>query len=514
MGSPVTDRIIDLLVVGGGVNGTGIARDAVGRGLSVLLVERDDLAAATSSASSKLIHGGLRYLEYYEFRLVREALAEREVLLRMAPHIIWPMRFVLPHAQHLRPAWLIRMGLWLYDHLGGRTTLPGSRGLSLRRVKEGQALRDTVTKGFVYSDCWVDDARLVAFKARDAVDRGAAYQPRTAMLGARREGDIWIADLQGRDGTRRHVRARAIVNAAGPWAAEVLGNGIGVNSSRRLRLIKGSHIVVKKLYDGPHAYILQNEDRRIVFVLPYERDYTLIGTTDVPFHDDPRGVKITPAETEYLCKAVSTWLAKPVTPGDVVWSYAGVRPLYDDGSQNASAVTRDYVLEVDDQGGKLPVLSVFGGKITTYRRLAEHALDKLAPYFPTMKPAWTHKAPLPGGDLGPAGFDAFFADLQRQFAWMPVEHLHAMARRHGTRVRQMLATCGSLDDLGTHFGKGLYAREVDWLAAQEWAMSADDILFRRTKFGLHLDAAARDEVARYLDRKHADTTDTSCTSAH
>jgi glycerol-3-phosphate dehydrogenase len=432
----------------------------------------------------------------------------------VAPHIIWPMRFVLPHAQHLRPAWLIRMGLWLYDHLGGRTTLPASKGLDLRRAAEGQALRNEVTKGFVYSDCWVDDARLVAFNARDAVDRGAIFLPRTAMQGARREGDIWIAELAGRDGAKTPVRARAIVNAAGPWAAEVLGNSIGVNTARRLRLIKGSHIIVKKLYDGPHAYILQNEDRRIVFVLPYERDYTLIGTTDVPFYDDPRGVKISPVETEYLCKAVSTWLAKPVTPADVVWSYAGVRPLYDDGSESASAVTRDYVLEVDDQSGTTPVLSVFGGKITTYRRLAEHALDKLAPYFPRMTPAWTHTAPLPGGDLGAAGFDAFFADLQRQLPFVPPEHLRAMARRHGSRVTAMLAGCHAIDDLGTHFGKGLYAREIDWLVRQEWAMSADDILFRRTKFGLHLDADARAEVARYLDHQHADTTSTTCTTAH
>jgi glycerol-3-phosphate dehydrogenase len=513
MGSPVTDSVFDLLVVGGGINGAGIARDATGRGLKVLLVERDDLASATSSASSKLIHGGLRYLEYYEFRLVREALAEREVLLRVAPHIIWPMRFVLPHAAHLRPAWMIRMGLWLYDHLGGRTTLPGSRSLNLRRAKEGDALRDDVTKGFVYSDCWVDDARLVALNARDAVDRGAVFLPRTALLNARRVDGLWSAEIERQDGQRETVRARAIVNAAGPWAADVLGSGLGINSARRLRLIKGSHIIVKRLYEGPHAYILQNEDRRIVFVLPYEQDYTLIGTTDVPFTDDPRGVKISPEETSYLCTAVSRWLAKTVTPDDVVWSYAGVRPLYDDGSTSASAVTRDYVLEVENQNGQAPVLSVFGGKITTFRRLAEHALDKLAPYFPAMTAPWTDTAPLPGGELENADFERFFTELQRRRAWIPTEHLRALARRHGKRLDTMLTGCASLADLGQHFGKGLYAREIDWLVAQEWAMSADDILFRRTKFGLHLDAPAREAVATYFQQKHAHTTDTSCTNA-
>ncbi|HJS31299.1 MAG TPA: glycerol-3-phosphate dehydrogenase, partial [Alphaproteobacteria bacterium] len=383
-------ELFDLLIIGGGINGAGIARDASGRGLRVLLVEVEDLASATSSASSKLIHGGLRYLEHYAFRLVREALAEREVLLSIAPHIIWPLSFVLPHVAELRPAWMIRLGLWLYDHLGGRSVLPESRAVDLRTSGFGRGLRPELTRGFVYSDCWVDDARLVVLNARDAADRGAVVCVRTGLVSARREDGAWRAVLVDHEhGVSREARARAVVNAAGPWARDVLTGSLGRNTPARLRLVKGSHIVVPRQYEGDHALILQNDDRRIVFVIPYEGRYSLIGTTDVMFDGAARGVAISDDETLYLCSAVNRYLAKPVAPSDIVWSYAGVRPLYDDGKSSVSEVTRDYVLELDASDGAAPLLTVFGGKITTFRRLAEQAMDTLAPYFPGLAPPWT-----------------------------------------------------------------------------------------------------------------------------
>ncbi|MBI3453879.1 MAG: glycerol-3-phosphate dehydrogenase [Rhodospirillales bacterium] len=414
MSAPVENSPYDLLVIGGGVNGAGIARDAAGRGLKVLMAEQNDLAAATSSASSKLIHGGLRYLEYYAFRLVREALAERDVLLANAPHIIWPMRFVLPHMSELRPAWMIRAGLFLYDHLGwtpGKPSrLPGSKGVDLSGPY-GQGLKDTYTKGFVYSDCWVDDARLVALNARGAADLGADIRVHTQVVAARRDGAVWRAQIVDRDnGRKTEIVARALVNAAGPWVGPMLGGVIdSISTPARLRLVKGSHIVVPRQYEGEHAFILQNDDRRVVFMIPYEGRFTLIGTTDIPFEGDPARVAISPEETEYLCRAANRYLAKALTPADAVWSYAGVRPLYDDGKSDASATTRDYVLEVNGRAGTPPVLSVFGGKITTYRRLAEHALEKLAPFFPAMGKAWTAGAPLPGGDLPDGDFARFLA---------------------------------------------------------------------------------------------------------
>ena len=494
------DDIVDLLVVGGGVNGAGILRDAVGRGLTGILVEQGDLAGATSSASTKLIHGGLRYLEYYEFRLVRAALAEREVLLANAPHIIWPLRFVLPHEASLRPAWMIRLGLLLYDHLGGRRRLPGSHGVDLRRDSAGAPLKPSLTKGFVYSDCWVEDARLVVLNALDAAERGATVLTRTRCVAARRGGGVWEATVEDSGtGRRRRLRARALVNATGPWAASFVQAALGLDWGHRLRLIKGSHIVVPRLYDGEHAYILQNVDRRVVFAIPYETDYTLIGTTDVPFDGDLGAVGISPAETDYLCEVVNRHFLRTVAPADVVWSCAGVRPLYDDEAVDAAAVTRDYALELDAAGAAAPLLSVLGGKITTYRRLAGQVLDKLRPHFPRAGPAWTHAAPLPGGDMPDADFDRFLLDLRARKPWLPVALARRYARAYGTRVDRLLGAAAGLGDLGAEIGPGLYEAELDYLRRNEWAVDAEDVLWRRSKLGLHMPEAARRHVADWFD---------------
>lgn len=491
----MSEAPVDLLVIGGGINGAGIARDAAGRGLSVLLCERDDLAGATSSASSKLIHGGLRYLEYYEFRLVREALAEREVLLRLAPHIIWPMRFVLPHDRNTRPFWMVRAGLFLYDHLGGRRTLPGTETVRLRHHCYGTPLQRRVANGFVYSDCWVQDARLVVLNARDAARRGAQVLTRTEVLEARREDGLWRARLR-QDGRVREVAARALVNAAGPWVLEALRR-TGVKSRAAVRLVKGSHIVVPRLYDGRQAYILQNDDRRIVFVLPYEGRFTLIGTTDVPFEGDPAAVAVDPEETRYLCRAVSRWFARPVTPDDVVWSYSGVRPLYDDAAENASAVTRDYVFDLDKNGP--PALSIFGGKITTYRRLAEHAMEKLAPFFLGAGGRWTATAPLPGADM-----DArHTAELCRAYPFLDASVAERLLRAYGGEAKAVLGDARRPEDLGRDFGYGFTEREIDWLIREEWARTPTDILWRRSKLGLHLDAGAREAIAAHIETRRA-----------
>lgn len=491
------DRVFDLLVVGGGINGVGIARDAAGRGLAVLLAEKGDLARATSSAATKLIHGGLRYLEQYEFRLVREALAEREVLLHMAPHIIWPLRFVLPHDRHLRPAWMIRVGLFLYDHLGGRTILPGSVGVDLTRAPEGRPLKDDYRKGFAYSDCWVDDARLVVLNAVALRDLGGVVLTRTSLVTARREGELWRATLKNeRTGEIQEVAARGLVNAAGPWVGSVLSGALGINARAQVRHVKGSHIVVPKLYDGAHAYIFQHPDGRVIFAIPYEGRFTLVGTTDIPYQGDLEQPTIDGAETEYLCNAVSRYFATPITPEEVVWSYSGVRPLYDDGSADPSEITRDYVLQLDE--GRPPLLSVYGGKLTTYRRLAEHAMEKLEPYYPGLKPAWTSGPPLPGGDFGGRSFDALVADLVSTYPAIDRALLASLARRQGTRSRAVLGDARTVADLGRDFGGGLYAREIEYLVANEWAETADDILWRRTKLGLHLPPGGAQQVARYL----------------
>jgi glycerol-3-phosphate dehydrogenase len=496
------DAPYDLLVIGGGINGTGIARDAAGRGLSVLLCERGDLAEFTSSSSTKLIHGGLRYLEYYEFRLVREALAERERLLRLAPHIIWPLRFVLPHDEGLRPAWMLRIGLFLYDHLARLRTLPGSEMVRLRTSPVGAPLQDRLSKGFVYSDCWVEDSRLVVLNAMDAQARGAEIRTRTGVETARRTDGTWTATLRdGATGRSETVRAKAVVNAAGPWVSETLGTTLGVNSRAAVRLIKGSHIVVRKLYEGDQAYILQQPDKRIIFAIPYEHDFTLIGTTDVPYENEPGPVAISEEETRYLCDCINRSFARSIGPKDVVWSYSGVRPLYDDAAANASAVTRDYVLDLDDAGGQAPALSVFGGKITTYRRLAEHAIEKIAPHFPGLKKAWTGDAVLPGGAMPDADFEAFLARFSREAPFLPAETARRLARAYGTEARTIVAGARSLADLGEAFDGGLTTAEVDYLVRAEWVRTAEDILWRRSKLGLRTGPESAARLAAYVARR-------------
>lgn len=482
----------DILVVGGGVNGAGIARDAAGRGYKVMLVEQNDLASATSSASTKLVHGGLRYLEYYEFRLVREALTERETLLRAAPHIIWPLRFVLPHHRGLRPRWMLRAGLFLYDHLGGREILRGAESFRLEGDPRGAPLKPEFEHGFEYSDCWVEDSRLVVLNAMDARERGAEILTRTRARAISAEDGLWRVELEGEGGVRS-VAARALVNAAGPWVDTVLRAVLRRNEPPKfqLRLVKGSHIIVDRQYEGDHAYIFQNADKRVIFAIPYEQDFTLIGTTDLPYEGDPAAVAIEDSEIDYLCAAASEYFRKPVTRASLRRTYSGVRPLHDEGdAKNASAVTRDYAF---DLSGTPPMLSVYGGKITTFRRLAEHAMEKLVPMLGDRGAPWTASAPLPGGDIPNADFDAFLAGLAHDFAWMERKSLRRLARAYGTRVRKILDGARSVADLGEAFGGGLTAREIDYLKREEFARTSEDILWRRSKLALHL---SRDEASR------------------
>lgn len=482
----------DVLVIGGGINGAGIARDAAGRGLSVLLCEKDDLAEHTSSASSKLIHGGLRYLEQYEFGLVRKALIEREILLRSAPHVIRPLRFVLPHDRGQRPAWMIRAGLFLYDRLARRELLAGSKGVNLRMHAAGVPLQAKFTHGFEYSDSWVDDARLVVLNAMDAAERGATILTGTRCKSARREADHWSAVLHMPDGKLASVRTRSLVNAAGPWATHFLRYGAQQPVAQTLRLIKGSHIVVRRLFDHPYAYIFQNSDRRIVFAIPYERDFTLIGTTDVDYQGDPGEVKIDNSEIDYLCGLVNHYFRRTVSAADVVWSYSGVRPLVEDKAADALEVTRDYRLEIDAEGA--PLLSVFGGKLTTFRKLAEEAMDRLAPYFPQARQRWTANACLPGGDLfvelpdnrSVLEFDGFLHRMQAMYAWLAPALVERYVRAYGARIHALLAGHKALSDMGQEIMPGLYEAEVRYLWNHEWARNAADILWRRSKLGLHL----------------------------
>jgi glycerol-3-phosphate dehydrogenase len=488
----------DLLIVGGGINGAGIARDAAGRGLSVLLVEQDDLAAHTSSASTKLIHGGLRYLEYYEFRLVREALKERERLLNIAPHIIWPLEFVLPHSTKQRPAWMIRAGLFLYDHLARRRRLGTSRAVRFGPHPAAQILKPEYHRGFTYADARVQDSRLVVLNAMAAAELGAEIRTRTKLVSAQQEGALWRAEIK--DATSRHIiTARAIVNAAGPWVSEVLNTRLGRHTAKTMRLVKGSHIIVPRLYAEDFAFTLQNPDRRVVFVLPYEQDFTLIGTTDIPYEDDPARVVISDDEVLYLCESVSRYFRRAITPTDVAATYSGVRPLYDDHEESASAVTRDYVLNVEGGNGQPALLSVFGGKITTYRRLAEHALEKLLPVMehPTGK-AWTATTPLPGGDMPGADFDAFLRNLQKTYPFLPPNLAHRLARAYGTRTAHILGDATSLAGLGQDFGGGLTEAEVNYLTAHEWARTAEDILLRRSKLVHHAPTGTAQRLADHL----------------
>ncbi|KVC60107.1 glycerol-3-phosphate dehydrogenase [Burkholderia ubonensis] len=495
----------DLLVVGGGINGAGIARDAAGRGLSVMLCEQDDLASHTSSASTKLIHGGLRYLEYKEFGLVRKALQERETLLRAAPHIMWPLRFVMPHMPNLRPAWLIRIGLFLYDHLAKRELLPGSRGIDMRRHAAGAPLIDSIKRGFVYSDGWVDDARLVVLNALDAKERGAEILTRTKLVSAERVGDEWEARLQLADGSISVVRARAIANAAGPWVGEVLHGALGRGAQHSVRLVKGSHIITRRLFDHDHAYIFQNPDKRIIFAIPYERDFTLIGTTDVEYTNDPAKVAIDGNETQYLCDSINRYFKRKISPADVHWTYSGVRPLLEDeNAANASAVTRDYRLEMDDGAGA-PLLSVFGGKITTFRKLAEEAGDLLCRALGRDAAPWTAGAPLPGGDIANAKFDAFAAQFAARHPWLPAELARRYARAYGTRAERVVGNAKSLAGLGAAIAPGIHEAELRYLRDVEWATRAQDVLWRRSKLGLHVAPGTLDAVTAALDAWFAAT---------
>ena len=497
----VSEAVLDLFVIGGGINGCGIARDAAGRGYRVALAEMKDFASGTSSGSTKLIHGGLRYLEHYEFRLVREALMEREVLWAMAPHIIWPMRFVLPFQRGgIRPAWLIRLGLFLYDHLGGRKLLPATRSLDLRHDPAGAPLKPGFSRAFEYSDGWVDDARLVVLNARDAAERGATILARTEVVAVRREADVWAIEVRRlATGAIETYRARMLVNAAGPWVDHVMNRAMGRNDVHNVRLVQGSHIVVKRKFSDPRAYFFQNPDNRIIFAIPYENDFTLIGTTDRDYKADPRQVTISEEEIDYLCAAASEYFREPVTRGDIVWTYSAVRPLYDDGASKAQEATRDYVLKVEGgEGGEAPLLNVFGGKLTTYRRLAEHALEKIGEAIGVRGGAWTGQSRLPGGDFAPTGYDQQVAKLSSAYPFLDPAFARRLVRLYGTDAASLLGKAREKADLGRHFGSDLYEAEVRWLMEREWAATAEDILWRRTKKGLTLTAEEADGLNTYM----------------
>jgi glycerol-3-phosphate dehydrogenase len=491
----------DLLVIGGGIHGAGIARDAAGRGLRVLLIEKDSLASHTSSASSKLVHGGLRYLEYLKLRLVRESLSERESLLAIAPHLVRRQRFVLPYKSRLRPAWAVRLGLFLYDRLGRRSTLEGSTGVQFRTSPFGMPLNKRLHYGFAYSDCTVDDSRLVILNAKDAAERGADIRVGHRFVRAAREGGAWQAEVRN-EATRATyvVAARAIVNAAGPWVAEVLAESLGTRGAKPVRLVKGSHIVVPRLYYGEQAYALQHADRRLVFVIPWQGEFTLVGTTDVPWTAGPAPAGIDAAEIVYLCELVNRFFVRQVAPADVVWSFAGIRALQDDGAARASAVTRDYALELDTAGGHAPVLSIIGGKITTYRRLAEQALEALAPYLPAMRAPWTASVPLPGGDILGGDVDVLAASLARLWPFLAESDAHRLARAYGTRASRWLEGAHSREDLGEEFGGGMTRREVDYLVHAEWARTAEDVHWLHSKTGLRATPADVTRLRAYLAR--------------
>jgi len=502
------DGIADLFIIGGGVNGCGIARDAIGRGYSVILAEKNDLASATSSASTKLFHGGLRYLEYFEFRLVREALIERETLLKAMPHISWPMRFVLPYHPDMRfesetptsrllsmfmpwmrgrrPAWLIRLGLFLYDHLGGRKILPATTTLDLRKDPTGNALQARFEKAFEYSDCWVEDSRLVTLNARDAAEKGAQILTRNEVVSAERGDKIWTIRVRDSfSGTERTFQSRALINAGGPWVGSIVQNTLGMNSTEGVRLVRGSHIVTRKLFDHNKCYFFQGEDGRIIFAIPYERDFTLIGTTDQEHNGSPAEAVCTPQEQDYLCKFASHYFENPITRDDIVWTYSGVRPLYDDGASSATAATRDYVLSLTSEGGA-PLLSVYGGKITTYRRLAEGALEKIGEHFSDKKGEWTAEQPLPGGNFPVDGFDALVKSLLQDYTFLTQTVAERLVRAYGTDARLILGDATFDADQGLDFGAGLREIEVKWLMAHEFALTAEDIVWRRSKLGLRL----------------------------
>jgi glycerol-3-phosphate dehydrogenase len=488
--------IYDLFVIGGGINGTAIARDAQGRGIKTFLAEQNDLASGTSSASTKLIHGGLRYLEHYEFKLVRHALMEREVLLNSAPHIIWPLRFVLPHHSGLRPWPILRLGLFLYDHLGGRKILPGTRSVDFRNDVTGQPLKEDFTRGYEYSDCWVEDARLVVLYARDAANRGAIIRTRTKVLSARRDDGIWSIDIDSK-GKKENVKARVIVNAAGPWVSQVLAGVVGRNDPDKIRMVKGSHLVVDKLYDHDRCYIFQNADGRICFAIPYEYNYTLIGTTDEDHKGDPGKPEMTEKERDYMLKAVSEYFKKPVTKEMVRWAYAGIRPLYDDGASKAQEATRDYVLKLDHPQDQALMMSVFGGKITTSRVLGETVVQQLKPFFPSMTGDWTASSKLPGG-INYGDVEAYVAEIRKKYSFLKPHDALRLFRAYGSDTEEILNGARFSADLGESFGP-LSEREIEFLKTKEWAETADDILWRRSKLGLHMSDADQAALRAHLD---------------
>ena len=510
-------KVLDLLIVGGGINGCGIARDAAGRGLSVAVVEMNDLASATSSASTKLFHGGLRYLEYFEFRLVREALIERETLLRAMPHISWPMRFVLPYHKDMRfdsdtptskllgvfmpwtkgrrPAWLIRLGLFMYDHLGGRKILPGTKTLDLSGSREGRPLQERFTKAYEYSDCWVEDSRLVVLNARDAEARGAQIKTRTKVISAANENGHWRVETRDTEnGELQTFHARMLVNAGGPWVGDIIQSKVRLNSREGVRLVRGSHIVTRRLYDHDKCYFFQGADGRIIFAIPYETDFTLIGTTDAEHSDPSVKPECTPEEQDYLLDFASQYFKQPLSRDDVVWTYSGVRPLYDDGASSATAATRDYTLKVDTSAGA-PVLNIFGGKITTYRRLAESALDKITAQLAVNKGRWTAGVPLPGGDFPVDGVSGLIDDLKARYPFLSDFWAKRLVRAYGTEAADVLGDATDATDLGRDFGATLTETEVDWLMTHEYARTAEDVLWRRNKLGLRLNS----DQSRALD---------------
>ncbi len=498
-------RIHDIFVIGGGINGCGIARDAVGRGYTVALAEMNDFASGTSSGATKLIHGGLRYLEHYEFRLVRESLMEREILWAMAPHIIWPLRFVLPyHKGGIRPAWMIRLGLFLYDHLGGRKLLPPTSVLDMRSDPAGKPLKGLFTKAFEYSDGWVDDARMVVLNARDAADKGALIMPRTKVVSARQEKGadekgVWtIETVNTVSGKSERHQARMLINAAGPWVDHVIRAAFGQNEARHVRLVQGSHIIVRKKFEGPRAYFFQNPDNRIIFAIPYETDFTLIGTTDRDYTADPKDVKISEEETLYLCNAASEYFKEPVRPEDIVWTYSAVRPLFDDGASKAQEATRDYVLKIEGKTGEAPLLNVFGGKLTTYRRLSEHALEKIGEAIGLKGRPWTAGSHLPGGDFPVQGYEGEVSKLKSRYPFLTDAHARRLVRRYGTRATTLLGGAQKIEDLGRLFGSDLYEAEVEYLVQHEWARHAEDVLWRRTKDGLRLSKEQVRSLEEYM----------------
>ena len=503
-GDMTTHDPVDIFVIGGGVNGTGIARDAQGRGHSVMLAEMNDLASGTSSAATKLVHGGLRYLEHYEFRLVRESLIERVVLWASAPHIIWPLRFVLPYEKNLRPAWLLRAGLFVYDHLGGRRLLPPTRTLDLTSDPAGKPLKPGHTVAFEYSDGWVDDARLVVLNARDAADRGAVIHVRTKVVSARRENGLWTVEMEDKTGRRSTATARLLVNAGGPWVDRVIAEALGRNDAHNVRLVKGSHIVVRRLFEHERCYFFQNGDGRIFFAIPYEQDFTLIGTTDKDFSGDPAGVRISEEETDYLLDAANEYFPRQVTRDDIVWTYAGVRPLFDDGASAAQEATRDYVLKTEGGEGEAPLINIFGGKLTTHRRLSEQVVDRIDGLIGARGPRWTRNGTLPGGDFAPTAFEAVLRAHMSQYPRLGEPVLRRMTRAYGTLVPEILGDGQKPGDFGTLFGGTLTAVEVDYLMRREWARTADDVLWRRSKQGLRFTAEETAALAGYMASRLAE----------